>query len=215
MAESSAGPRYALHVDTEVFPLGRAYILELSGETWAALGEFQAETARAKARCSRRTRRIKVWPSLAAVLVTVGVLVIDQTLPYFLLAFLTLSLTGVLIMALRSYFQTLERDDLCYALSRFENAAGVTLVPGMRARHPVPQSLSGADPAEVLHAAVHSGEPNAVSAVLDRMSDECQRERERDVAERAKRSERLVDDLVAEAGRDRGTAGDPSRPLDR
>lgn len=215
MAESSAGPRYALHVDTEVFPLGRAYILKLAGETWAALGEFQAETARAKARWSRRIRRIEVWPSLAAVLATVGILVIDRTLPHFLLAFLTLSLTGVLVMALRSHFRTLERDDLCYALSRFENAAGVTLVPGMRARHPVPQSLSGADPAEVLHAAVHSGEPDAVSAVLDRMSDECQRERERYVAERARRSERLVDDLVAEAGRDRGTTKEGSRPLGR
>ena len=215
MAESAAGPRYALYADTEVFPLGSVYILELTGETGAALGEFQAETALAKARCYRRVRRIEVWPFMAAVLATAGILVIDRSFPYFLLAFVTLSLTGILILALRSYFQTLERDDLCYALSRFENAAGVTLVPGMRARHPVPQSLSGADPAEVLHAAVHSGEPDAVSAVLDRMSDECQRERERYVAERAKRSEHLVNDLVAEARRDRGTARDPSRPLNR
>lgn len=196
---------------TDGVPRDLAYILDVTPETRAALDELRREHERA----TRRLRRIRwgfpfIFLALAAVGVLPAVLDAVGALPAVLalgsddvLSLATLAVAPMiffilaLILAILPYEGPLGQLPR-RALERFESAPGVTRVPGMDWTDPVPKSLSGADPAQVLFLAVRSRDDRSVQAVLDRMYEEYERERGRDVKAERARTDRRVDDLVSQ-----------------
>ena len=189
-----------------------AYVLDVTPETRAALGELRREHERA----TRRLRRIRwgfplIFLALGAIGVLPSVLDAAGVLPAVLalssddaLSLATLAVVPMCLFILSLAMATLPHGGPLgriprRALERFESAPGVTRVPGMDRTNPVPKSLSGADPAQVLFLAVHSRDHGAVEAVLGRMREEYEREQGRDVRTESARVDRLVDNLVSRA----------------
>lgn len=209
--ESKLVPRRIVR-GAECVPSGRTYTLDDTPEVRSAIEEYRRDVARAS----------KFWPRWAvlAICTACAVLLSSVLMSGFDLFFVSkpwLLIPVVAVFGILSLFllfldqdrrRRRRRGRIIEGVERFESTPGVTPVPEMFLEMAVPTSLYGADPAQVLHAAVSRGERAVIRAAICRMKEEHDIERGLDPQIiRGGDSDRIVDELVDHVKRASGQEG--------
>lgn len=200
--ESRPVPRRIVR-DTEDVPSGRTYILDDTPEVRSAIEEYRRDVARTSKSWPRRRAVLAIYTAWFVLVSFILMLRSDLLFASKTWLLILVAVSAILLLSLPFLYEDRRRGRTLRGVERFESTPGVTPVPEMGARDAVPESLSGADPAQVLYAAVSKGDRDAVLAVIRRMSDVYYR----DAWNKERGFDRTVDELVDHVKRANGERG--------
>lgn len=193
--ESKLVPRRIVR-GAEGVPSGRTYILDDTPEVRSAIEEYRRNVARASKFWSRWGGVLAIYNTAWAVLVFFTLMFVSK--PWLIVLVLAVSVISSLSLLFLDEGRRHRR--IRKGVERFESTPGVTPVPEMGIMDAVPESLFGADPAQVLYAAVSKGDRDVVLAVIRRMNDMYYR----DAWDKERWFDQTVDDLVDHVKRANG-----------